>query len=377
MRRIYESATAVIALDQDLQGLSSDASATEFLGHLMSCSWRGRLWTYQEGNLAWDLLAPAQGKCFDVDEILEYLNPTLDVTDGTARGYIEVSIICSMAYACRGLVRFTGASMEVAQNPETALANMLRALAHRTTSRDGDEAIWIATFMNIDPVPVLAESSPEKKMWKLLCCLPVLSRAMLFAHGPRLRERGFRWAPETFLAPHGYRKEIEFPVCYRPFERTDAKMRAEPVRIPAPYLCPKGHGIVAIFSGIKLDSLALSQPLPEAFIVLTSLAENKGFVIDINEAGEPSHPWSEVCEDPSTEWAVLFANKKKIRHNPHGLLVKWLGKTEDGLIRCEWKYEVFVQKLEDFILKGARKENLEQAGNYRGHRIPFCEWIID
>lgn len=38
MRRIYESAPAVIALDPDLQRLSSNASPTEFLGHLMSCS---------------------------------------------------------------------------------------------------------------------------------------------------------------------------------------------------------------------------------------------------------------------------------------------------------------------------------------------------
>ena len=381
MRKIYESATAVIVLDPDLQRLSSDANPTEFLGHLMSCSWRGRLWTYQEGNLAWDLLVPAHGKCFDLAKILdlypEYPGSELDVTDGTATGYIEASITQSMADACRRLIRSTGASSEVAQNPESALKSMLRALAHRTTSRNGDEAICIATFMNIDPAPILAESSPKKRMWKLLCCLPVLSKAMLFAYGPRFRERGFRWAPETFLAPHGYRKDIEFAAYYRPSDRSGANMTAELVAIPPAYLCPKGHGIVAIFSGIKLDSPASSQPLPEHFVVLTSLVENKGFVIDMNDAGEPSYPWSQVCEDSSTEWAVLFANEKKLRHTPDALLVKWLGETEDGQIRCEWKYDVLVEELDDCILEGARKENLEQAGNYRGHHIPFCEWIID
>ena len=381
MRKIYESATAVIALDQDLQGLSSDASATEFLGHLMSCSWRGRLWTYQEGNLARDLLAPVQGKWFDVAKILdlypENCKPELEVTDGTARGDMEASIARSMADATRRLVRFTGASNAVAQASETALSHMLRALAHRTTSRDGDEAICIATYMNINPASILAESSPKKRMWQLLYCLPVLSKAMLFAHGPRFREPGFRWAPETFLAPHGYRKDINFPVYYRPSDRSGAETTADSVAIPPAYLCPKGHGIVAIFSGIKLDSSALSQPLPEHFIVLTSLAENKGFVIDMNETGVHSYSWSEVCEDSTTEWAVLFANEKEIRHTPHGLLVKWLGETEDGQIRCEWKYDVMVDELDGCILKGARKENLQQAGNYRGHRIPLCEWIID
>ena len=381
MRKIYESATAVIALDPDLQRLSSDASATEFLGHLMSCSWRGRLWTYQEGNLAWQLLAPAQGKSFNVDETLElypdYREPELDVTDGTARGYIEASIARSMADASRRLVRSTNASHEVAQASENALSHMLRALAHRTTSRNGDEATCIATFMNIDPAPILAESSPKKRMWKLLCCLPVLSKAMLFAYGPRLLERGFRWAPETFLAPHGFRKDINFPVFYRPSDRSAAESTADSVPVPAPYLCPEGRGIVAVFSGIRLDAPASSQPLPEHFIVLTSLAENKGFVIDINGAGEPFYPWSEVCEDSATEWAVLFANEKEIRHNRDALLVKWLGETEDGQIRCEWKYEVLVEDLDDCILEGTRNENIQQAGNYRGHRIPFCEWIID
>ena len=378
MRKIYESATAVIALDPDLQRLSSDASATEFLGHLMSCSWRGRLWTYQEGNLAWDLLAAAQGKWFDMAKILDlypdYREPELDVTDGTARGYIEASIARSMADATRRLVRSTDASHAVAQASETALSHMLRALAHRTTSRDGDEAICIATFMNIDPAPILAESLPKKKMWKLLCCLPVLSKAMLFAHGPRLLERGFRWAPETFLFPHGFRKDIEFPVFYRSSDRSGAETTAELVAIPPAYLCPKGHGIVAIFSGIKLDSSALSRPLPKHFIVLTSLAEKKGFVVDINDTGDHSYSWSEVCEDSTTEWAVVFANEEKIRHTRDALLVKWLGETEDGQIRCEWKYEVLVEELDDCILEGAEKENLR---NYQGHRIPFCEWIID
>ena len=381
MRKIYESAIAVIALDPDLQRLSSDTSATEFLGHLMSCSWRGRLWTYQEGNLAWDLLAPAQGKWFDVAKILdlypEYCKPELDVTEDTARGDIEASIARSMADATRRLVRFTGASSDVAHAPETALGQMLTALAHRTTSRDGDEAICIATYMNIDPAPILAESSPKKRMWKLLYCLPVLSKAMLFAYGPRFREPGFRWAPETFLAPHGYRSDINFPVCYRPTDRSGAETTAEPVAIPPAYLCPKGHGIVAIFSGIKLDPPALSQPLPEHFIVLTSLAEKKGFVIDMNDAGDHSYSWSEVCEDSTTEWAVLFANEKKIRHTPDALLVKWLGETKDGQIRCQWKYDVVVAELDDCILEGARNETLQQAGNYWGRRIPFCEWIID
>ena len=372
MRKIYESATAVVALDPDLQRLSSNTSPIEFLGRLISCSWRGRLWTYQEGNLAWDLLVPAQGKVFDVEKILnlypEFSNPRLDPTDGTARGFLEASITCSMVDASRRLIRFSVASLEVAEDPEIALRNMLRAIAHRSSSRHGDEAICIATFLDIDPTPLLAEL-PKNRMRKLLGNLPVLSKAMLFAYGPRLRDPGFCWAPETFLSPHGYRKDIKFPLLYRP-DRSDT---AEPVAIPPPHLCPKGLGMVAIFSGIKLDQQA-SRQLSEHFVVMTSA--EKGFVVDINDAGEHRHPWSEVCQDLSSEWAILFANERKLRHTPDALLVQWLGESDDDQIRCKWKYDVVVEELDDCILEGARKDNLQQA-NYSGRLIPFQRWVID
>ena len=231
--------------------------------------------------------------------------------------------------------------------------------------------------MNVDPAPILAESSPKNRMRKLLCYLPVLSKAMLFAYGPRLQEPGFRWAPETFLAPRGYRRDLDFPVWYKSFDPSDAKTTAELVAIAPPYLCPKGHGIVAMFSGIKLDPPASSHPLPQHFIVLTSSSENEGFVIDVSEAGENSHPWNEVCEDPSTGWAVLFANEKRLRYVPDAFLVKWLEETEDGQIRCEWKYEVMVERLDDCVLSNARKKALQEAGNYQGHRIPSREWVIN
>ena len=131
MRKIYESATAVITLDPDLQLLSSDANPTEFLGHLMSCSWRSRLWTYQEGTLAWDLLAPARGKWFDLDKVLDlYPEFELDVTDGTARGYIEASITRTMADASRRLIRSCLASVRVQNTSEVALENMLSPPHH-------------------------------------------------------------------------------------------------------------------------------------------------------------------------------------------------------------------------------------------------------
>lgn len=51
----------------------------------------------------------------------------------------------------------------------------------------------------------------------------------------------------------------------------------------------------------------------------------EGFVVDVNDAGAHSHSWSEVCGDPSTEWAILFANEKNLRQAPDALLVNSRG----------------------------------------------------
>lgn len=372
MRKIYESSTAVIALDPDLQGLDSTASPLVFLGHLMSCSWRSRLWTYQEGNLSWALLVPAHGKVFDVEKVLdpypELEKHHLDPTDGTAKSLLEASLIRSIVDNIRLLIRSSMASIEVAKHPEAALSSMLRALAHRTTSRAGDETICIATFMNIDPTPLLAEP-PKNRMQKLICLLPVLSKAMLFAFGPRLQDLGFRWAPETLLSPHGYRKDFRFPSFYKP-DISDAEGLVE---ISPPYLCPEGRGMVAVFSGMKIERQE-SKPLPDHFKVMTSVDE--GFVIDVNDAGAHEQSLSEVCADPSKEWAILFANEKKIRHIPDALLVEWIRRTEDGRNLCRWTYDVLAQQIDDCVLEGERAETLQQAV-YQGRLIPFSEWIID
>lgn len=339
----------------------------------MSCSWHRRLWIYQEGTLAWDLLVPTLETVFDLEKIYdlypEFYKSNRDASDGTARGFVEASMTRSIVNASRRLIRSAMFEHDVGKEPELALTSMLRALAHRGTSIAGDEAICIAMFMDVDTQPLLAEL-PENRMQKLLSLLPVLSKAILFAHGPRLSAPGFQWAPQTFLSPHGYRRNIQFPIVYKP-DGSDSEQVSE---IPHPYLCPKARGMIAFFSGIKIDHRPPS-PLPEHFIVMTS--EDQGFVIDVNDAGYHPRPWSEVCGDPSAKWAILLASEKKLRRTPDAILVEWLGETDDGkMIICKRRYDVIVESIDDCVLEGVRKQNLMQA-RFSGRKIPLQEWVID
>ncbi len=371
MRKIYQSAAAVLVFDPDLQQLSSNSKPIEVVGRLLSCSWRTRLWTYQEGTLAWDLCIPAQGIVYNLREILQLIPEFPDnedaILDKNKRDILEFPIARSVVAACRRAVRDPVASVSFQDDVDYVLQGMLRAIAHRTTSRDGDETICIATFMDIDPAPILAEQ-PQDRMVRLLQCLPIISKAILFSHGPRLEAPGFRWAPQTFLSPHGLHSEIHFPRTYAP-DLSDQKTR---VSMPSPYLHPEGLGLVTFFSGVKLDPLP-SKPIPKHFIVMTS--HEKGFVIDISEAGE-NLPWEEVCKETSAVWAVLFANEEKLFRFADALLVEWLGETVEGHTLCRWRYELSVQALDDSILEGTRNEILQQ-NRFSGNQIPFQWWVID
>ncbi|KAL9024020.1 MAG: hypothetical protein Q9180_008020, partial [Flavoplaca navasiana] len=289
-----------------------------------------------------------------------------DPTDGTANGLIQTAMTRSMADICRTIVR-SSVPPQISRDPERELRTMLRAMAHRNTSRQGDEAICISTYMDVDPTPLLAERS-ENRLPKLLHILPVLSKAILFAQGPRLQEPGLRWAPQTFLNPHGYMENIQFQTHYKPDgPGTDIR------ELPPPYLCPKGRGLVAFFSGIIIESQS-SNPIAKHFTVRVSA--EKSFLVDLDDIGDHSFTRSHVYADASMEFAILFANERKIRSTANAMLVEWLGAAEDGVLRCKREHEVTIRDVDDCILEGTRLEKVREA-SYQGHLIPMCRWVVD
>lgn len=79
---------------------------------------------------------------------------------------------------------------------------MLAAFRNRFASRSGDKTICIATFVGIDPGPLLALPEAQRmiKFWQIV---PHVPYNLILAGGPRLESPGFSWAPRTLLAPHG------------------------------------------------------------------------------------------------------------------------------------------------------------------------------
>ncbi|ETI22936.1 hypothetical protein G647_04730 [Cladophialophora carrionii CBS 160.54] len=141
MRRTYRDAETVLVLDHSLLGVDSkNLTRLGILLRFITCGWKRRLWTYQEGVLARKLLVQFADRAVDIDEF-------------------------------------------------------------RKTSVSSDEALCLSTLANMSPERVkrVSESEKDKRMETFYTILPIISRQIIFWHGSRLQQVGFRWAPASFL----------------------------------------------------------------------------------------------------------------------------------------------------------------------------------
>jgi hypothetical protein len=81
------------------------------------------------------------------------------------------------------------------------LTGLWKRLQWRSTSKHADETICLANMLGIDPDPLLRLEMEdwEGRMTKFLQTANIVPVAILFQPPPRLSQRGFRWAPVSFL----------------------------------------------------------------------------------------------------------------------------------------------------------------------------------
>ncbi|KAK3677844.1 hypothetical protein LTR78_001939 [Recurvomyces mirabilis] len=160
MRQIYQNAIRVLVLSPETRKLDSGALIIELYAKTFLSGWMQRLWTLQEGAL----------------------NPCLAVVDGKSSALYDQATS--------------------AEQVRVREQRVLIAFKDRFASRKGDETICIATFLGLDPSPLLAIDEHER-MPMLLQMMPHVPDNVLFGRGPRLERIGFGWCPQTLLAPYG------------------------------------------------------------------------------------------------------------------------------------------------------------------------------
>ncbi|MCJ1385016.1 hypothetical protein MMC17_008134 [Xylographa soralifera] len=192
MRQTYKNASAVLVLDSWLMKHCVEGRSTaEILIRILSSNWNTRLWTFQEGALAREILFQFADVAFDagvgIRRLVDEKDAMLDYTfkSGIVHGFQDFR---SLAWDKRASLSITG---------------LMRSLRARSTSVASDEAICIAALLNVDISKVLAvdASEPLERMrvvWSLAVEVP--SR-IIFYLVRTLDATGYRWAPRSLLRP--------------------------------------------------------------------------------------------------------------------------------------------------------------------------------
>ncbi|KIW65390.1 hypothetical protein PV04_07653 [Phialophora macrospora] len=184
----YKQAEIVFVLDQELQQCPVPTT-TEEINMRLSCSdWMRRLWTLKEGVLARNLH-------------LQFLDGVVSMADERERSEDKISFTDNIASDSRQLysdIEMLNLAIEGSDFEPAKLINVSTALRYRSTSRAGDEAICIATFLGFYTDRVY-DLPPERRILYLLSHIPQVPRHMLFMAGRKLQDEGYRWAPASFL----------------------------------------------------------------------------------------------------------------------------------------------------------------------------------
>lgn len=186
---VYDSATAVIVLDETIQKCSIRASPEELLMRIYTSPWMDRVWTFQEGALARHLFF----KFKDAYCPLRFSLKDMDLTGPLQIGPLESTKHDIYLELRREVQNLNSAIVPI------NISHVVRELRWRQTSKRADELLAVSIVLKLDVDKVLEAEDEEHRMAKFLILVENLPRDIIFAEVPRLALDGFRWAPSTFL----------------------------------------------------------------------------------------------------------------------------------------------------------------------------------
>lgn len=203
MARIYQSASYVLVLAEELLSRDLPSSPDECLFWIFSTKWMTRLWTMQEANLAKQLVFQFRDETISFRQLRHSLVVAFkyDKSHGHSR-LVGLQMVLQMDTFSRGPLHESQdeCSEEQKIDDELPLVRFWQALRHRHTSKPHDAAICGSILLGTDLGSVLAAMDGEKMQvfWSSQKRVPA---AVLWANGPRLEHDGFKWAPCNLINP--------------------------------------------------------------------------------------------------------------------------------------------------------------------------------
>lgn len=241
MHSVYRGAECTIVLDAGLMDLSRGEGYAQPAMSISVSKWMTRLWTLQEAVFSKELYFNFSDELVSMDRLEALFRKE------------DASLHPTVAFASRtyyhGILKKESQAMrDIDSKPEDRkikpeyVAAVWKALQWRTTANPSHETLALATLLDIDTddfVDPRDGSQTDGRMQKLLgylsACRPCpIPPGMIFLPGPRLLEKGYRWAPQTWLSS-------------RPVEPPDAlTLKCPKARLNIP------HGLEVKFPGFLL-----------------------------------------------------------------------------------------------------------------------------
>lgn len=211
----YQEADFVLVLDQENQRCPVPTTFEEITMRLSCSDWMRRLWTLEEGVLARSLHIQFLNGVIDLAKEREKHEGKLSISDNVTKDslqlYLDIEILNNEVWR--------------SSHEANSLVPVSNALRYRSTSREGDEAICIATFLGFHTDEVY-DLPPEKRIKYLLSHVTQIPRHILFMSGSKLQDHGYRWAPASFLNRNTSTDTYEL-MAGGPVPRTSAGLNVE------------------------------------------------------------------------------------------------------------------------------------------------------
>ncbi|KAG8531222.1 uncharacterized protein KY384_004580 [Bacidia gigantensis] len=198
MYRTYYQASMVLVLDRSfLKYRVGGIGADEACLRIAVSRWMTRLWTLQEGALGAlknKLWFQFKEMALNVATMYGFLIQTQEI-EIQRRGIADNVI---------GRVHnLTLPEVQKQEHRGASFKDVMKGLLYRSVTVSSDEPIIIASLLGLDVSAILA-SNPQQRMqtlWRIMSTSPSgINKHIIFHQGPKICERGLRWAPQSLLS---------------------------------------------------------------------------------------------------------------------------------------------------------------------------------
>ncbi|KAI0694839.1 hypothetical protein C8Q76DRAFT_758355 [Earliella scabrosa] len=203
MEETYRKADKVVVFDEGIRTLCACITPhKEIFFRIATSSWMQRVWTLQEALLARELYFELSDGLLPLRVLESAYQYSMELVPSSlgpiSRDMFMYEFVPRSLYL---MFNETTTAWGAEQLTVELIANVVRLLRARTTSKREDETIAIAGLLGISVVPLLAESDASARMRVFLLELGTLPAGILVSPHPKMSVPGFRWAPQSLTSP--------------------------------------------------------------------------------------------------------------------------------------------------------------------------------